>query len=529
MPRIERRPAATTRRTDTSPSPEKLDPKPIRTWTAAGTVSPTALRGRGVRDAALPAMGTFKGVTNAQLVAALSSADQTRHLELKAGRTKAAALVTPEDGSAKVKAFHMAALGSDQTGVEFPLQMARIGEVEGFNVVLRVPAGSENEFKELLAKEKLNNVVLVSVKDSEELDFWSEDQGELHTDGSVSVPRSLQGSNALTGDEQLKALTQGRLERLHPRTPVDLSTSEKVFEARRKHPDVAFSGVGAVGARGGQRAIVAVAVGGKKDLRVSNGYLEGGNALVGRRADGAGYAVIGADSVALSRAALSKELGRKLSEGDVRKLLAQDYGVDEQQLVVVEQPGDFHIDMHMALLPGGKAVVNDAAAVFELQKKWLTEDLARTRPTPPPAGASAAVRAKYADDKELWNINKEALPSQLEGLEKGSRLAVQHEARMVKDLEQSGVRVERLPGVFPPAHGLERMNFLNLEQGQNQKGEHFVVALGGDARAEKLVAERLAAVSGKPLRVHFLDRNLTETTLNAGGGISCRTKVETGS
>lgn len=522
MPRIDRR-TTTTPRIGAASSASRLDQKAIRTWTATG---PTPLRGRGVRDVPLPEPVAFKGVTNTQLVSALSRADQTRHLELKAGRTRAAPLVSPEDGSTKVKAFHMAALGADQTGIEFPMQMAHIGEAEGFRVVLRVPAGSEPEFKARLAAEKLDNVTLVPVKDSEELDFWSEDQGELHTDGSVSVPRSLQGSNTLSAEEQLRALTAGRFERLHPRTQVDLSTDAKLMAALQKHPDTAFSGVGAVGARGGQRAIAAVAVGGKKDLRVSNGYLEGGNALVGRRASGAGYAVVGADSVALSRAALSKELGRSLSEGEVRKLIAQDYGVTEGELLVVEQPGDFHIDMHMALLPGGKAVVNDAAAAFALQKKWLTEDLANSKPTPLPAGASAAVRARYDNAKALWDISKEVLPRDLETLERSARSASENEARMVRDLEKGGVKVERMAGVFPPSHGLERMNFLNLEQGQNPKGEHFMVALGGDARAEKMVAEKLAAATGKPVRVHFLSRNLTATTLNAGGGISCRTKVE---
>ncbi|MEW5742708.1 MAG: hypothetical protein AB1938_27570 [Myxococcota bacterium] len=503
---------------------EKLDKQPIRTWTASG---PTPLRGKGVRDAALPAMGDFKGVTNQQLVAALSKADTTRLLELKAGKTKPAALVTPEDGSAKVKAFHMAALGADQTGIEFPLQMAKIGEAEGFRLVLRIPAGMEKDFQKELAKEKLDNVTLVPVKDSEELDFWSEDQGELHVDGSVSVPRSLKGSKELSQEELLKAITKDRLERLHPDAKVDLSTTDKLWAARKKYPEVAYANVGAVGERGGQRAIAAIALGGKKDLRVSNGYIEGGNALVGRRADGTGFAVVGADSISASKAALSKELGKALSEDDVRTLVAQDYGVDVKQLVVVEQPGDFHIDMHVTLLPNGKALVNDAATVFALQKQWLTEDLERTKPTPPPAGASKAAVARYNDEKELWDIRKEGLPNRLKELEAHARRAGAAEARTVKDLEAAGISVERMPGVFPPAgDALPRMNFMNSEKGLNHKGEPFVVALGGDPRAEKLVAQALSKAAGTSVRVHFLDRRLTETTLNAGGGISCRTKIE---
>lgn len=527
MPRIDasrpRQPIAPAKPSNDSAAAAKLDKEAIRTWTATG---PAPLRGKGAKDAALPEISAFRGVTNTQLVNALSTADQTRALELKSGKTKAASLVTPEDGSVKVKAFHMAALGSDQTGIEFPIQMAKIGEAEGFHLVLRIPAGQEKDFQKELAKEKLNNVTLVPVKDSEELDFWSEDQGELHTDGSVSVPRSLQGSKAISQEELLRAITEARFERLHPRTRVDLSTAEKLYDARRKHPDVAYSNVGAVGERNGQRAITAIAVGSKKNLRISNGYIEGGNALVGKRSDGTGFAVVGADSIAASKAALSKELGKKLDDAKVHELIAQDYGVDPKQLVVVEQPGDFHIDMHMALLPGGKAVVNDAMNVFALQKEWITADLERDKPGPLPAGASKSQKAKWEEAKADYDIRKEALPDQLKELEATARRAAEHEARTVKDLEAAGVKVDRLPGVFPPAHGLGRMNFLNVEQGQNQKGEHFMVALGGDARAEKLVAGKLSQLTGNSVRVHFLDRALTETTLNAQGGISCRTKIE---
>lgn len=461
-------------------------------------------------------------VSGAQLVAALTSADQKRALELKSGRTTAAPLVTAEDGSTRVKAFHMAALGSDQTGIEFPLNMARVGKKEGFEVVLRAPVEQEKELKALFAKEKLDNVRLLPVKDGYDLDFWSEDQGEVHTDGSISVPRALTGQ--LSWEDITHALTKARLERLHPGTRVDLSTPDKLQKAREKYPDVAYSSVGAVAERRGQRALVAIALGAKKGLRVSNGYLEGGNALVGRKADGTGYAVVGADSLTVSREALSKELGRKLSDADTRALIAQDYGVATKDLVVVEQPGDFHIDMHMALLPGGKAVVNDALSVFETQKAWLTEHF--KSPPKPPAKRTEAAKLEHELAVEEWKIGKELFRERLSELEQAAKAAAAHEARMVKDLEAQGLEVHRMPGVFPRTHQSPRMNFLNAEQGVNPKGQHFMVLLGGDPRAEAMVKERLSAISGAPVRVHFLDPALTETTLNAMGGLSCRAKVE---
>jgi hypothetical protein len=530
MPRI------TGRSTTVAPSPRKPDaPKPaafdkqdIRTWAAgaSGAPSPAHLKSRGVRDAARPTLEAFRGTTNAQLVAALTSADQTRHTQLKTGKTKAAALVTPEDGTTRVKAMHMAALGADQTGLAFPAAIARIGKAEGFTVVLRVPSEDEKNLKALFAKEKLDNVTLVPIKDSQDLDFWSEDQGELHADGSVSVPRSLTGSSAMDGAELADVIIRGRMARLHPNANVVLSSAADAVKAREKYPDIAFSSVGAVGERGGQRAIAAVALGGKKELRVSNGYIEGGNALVGRRTDGTGFAVVGADSIAASQAALSKELKREVSLAETRSLIAQDYGVDTEQLVVVEQPGDFHIDMHVALLPGGKAVVNDPLAVFELQKKRLTEDLEKSAPKPPGPKASKRALEDYRYELSIHETDKGDLPERLAKLEREAKAAARAIERTIRDLEKGGVAVSRMPGVFPSSYPLERMNFMNAEQGRNAKGEHFAMLLGGDPRAEKVVAKALASTSDRPLRVHFLPRHLTATTLNAMGGISCRAKVE---
>jgi hypothetical protein len=470
-------------------------------------------------------VGIGKPVSHTKIVDSLIRADQARLADLKAGTTKAAMLVVPEDGTSKVKAVHMAALGADTTGMEFPLEMARVGKREGFDVVLRVPAGEEKRIAKAFANEKLSNVKLIPVKDSAELDFWSEDQGELHTDGSVSVPRSLFGGGAIQGPELDKVLTAARLERMHPGKKVDLSTPEAVAAARSKFPEVAYSGVGAVAERGGQRAIAAIALGEKKGLRVSNSYIEGGNALVGRRAKGEAFAVVGADSLAVSKAALSKELGRPVTDAEVRRLIAQDYGVAPKELVVVEQPGDFHIDMHMSLLPGGKAIVNDAMQVFELQKKWMAEDHARAKPKPPPPGASAAVREQYANDKALWDIRNESLPGEIKELGKAARRAAASEERMVRDLKKGGVEVNRVPGVFERTQSLPMMNFMNFEHGQNAKGEHFIVSLGGDSRAQQIIASKLEAITGK-VNLHFLNPALTEATLSAQGGVSCRAKLE---
>ena len=131
------------------------------------------------------------------------------------------------------------------------------------------------------AKEKLSNVTLLPVAQGEDLDFWSEDQGEIHVDGSVSVPRRLGDKGKMPQAEVSQAIHSDRLARMHPKSKADTSTPAGTAAALQKHPDVAFSGVGAVGDRGGQRAMAAIAQ--SKGVRMSTGYLEGGNTLVGRQ------------------------------------------------------------------------------------------------------------------------------------------------------------------------------------------------------------------------------------------------------
>ena len=62
---------------------------------------------------------------------------------------------------------------------ELVSQMAKIGEVEGFRVVLRVGDYSVDSMKRELREANLQNVTLLPIKDPAEEDFWSEDYRDL--------------------------------------------------------------------------------------------------------------------------------------------------------------------------------------------------------------------------------------------------------------------------------------------------------------------------------------------------------------
>ncbi|MBL8955282.1 MAG: hypothetical protein JNK82_31200 [Myxococcaceae bacterium] len=453
-----------------------------RTWLLGGgaaTHVPLRSLELGERSATPPAL---REVSETELRARVNEQQQARAVELAAGRPRPAARATPEDGSVKVRAFHLAAFRDG--GQEYAYALARIGQREGFDVVLRVPSEHLAVRREELALRKLTNVQLQPIAEAnlhgpERLDGWSEDQGELHLDGSVSVLPRLPPGAAL-----FRAVLAER-------------------EQRLRGAGGPFPSVGAVSERNAERALAAIAVGRDAGLRTATTYLEGGNTLTGTLPSGEGYALVGRDSFTASRLLLEHELGRAVTADELTARVAEDLGVETKHVFAVEQPGDFHLDMKMMLLPGGHVVVNDAAQAAGLQATWLREEHAeRGVPVPPELEAALAREAQRA------------------------KTVAAAEALAVRDLAGTGLTVHRMAGVFAALPGRGAMNFLNGEAAQNAKGEAFYVALGGDARAEAHVVGELGALPGGARRVHFISRSLSAETLTHHGGLSCRTKLE---
>ncbi len=509
----------------------KLEKKPIRTWTFEnGAAREVALK---ASRAPLPAATKYPELSEKELAKAVKAGHAARLKELKAGATREGAMVMPEDGGVRAKAYHLASLGTDATGFAFPLAMADLGKAEGFRVVLRIESDRAPQLTQVLEKRGLQDfVTLVPLKVNEgmkydDLDFWSEDQGELHVDGSVSVPRSMKQGEGIGEVAAWRTIVAERMKRLHPNTKFGPKTDDEWRAALEKHPDVAFGAVGGVSTRGGQRALAAIALATGKKVTVTNGYAEGGNSLVGRRASGEGYVVVGKDTLAVSRAQLEKDLGRVVTDAELTAYLAADYGVAPAGIVPVEQPGDFHVDMHMMLLPGGHVVLNDALAAFELQRQWRTADVEAKKPVDPGPGASKQKREDYGYALDDWKYERQNLPDELRRMEQRAKEHAKFEARVLKDLQAGGLTVHRMAGVFPSTTGGDPMNFLNGEAAVGADGRGFYIALGGDPRAEAYVVQKLAGELPSALsRVHFLDRVLTGYTLNAMGGLSCRAKLE---
>ena len=469
----------------------------------AGGWSPKA----GGAKRAAPVEVRDDSVGTSQISRALEAAAKTRLGWLKDfSKAQRPSTVLPEDLSLHVKTFHMAVTGGDVTGGGLVPHMARIGKAEGFGLVVRtIP-----EFKAQLEKEYraagLDNVEVVTMQtpNFEGGDFWTEDQGDLDAKGDVAVPALLRkGKQPPSFTGQAEAIN-GRVSR------------------GWKDPQ-AVPVVGAVGMRDSQESLAALAVAAGRKLRVNLSHVEGGNQLTGTLPSGERYALVGKDSMVVTGALLSRELGRRATLDDVRRAIAADLGVSPQHVFDIEQPGDFHLDMAMSLMKPGQVLLNDAQAAFTAQSKWLEDDQAKKKPEQRPSESPDKFKQRLGE----WTEDGKVLVEQLKGLKKATAVKAGLEKLAERDLKAAGLQVVRVPGVFlePRLPTKQVMNFLNGEGGIGASGKSFFITQGGDPRAQAQFKQALDASVGVG-HVHFLDRTLSALTLGDLGGISCRARAE---
>lgn len=370
----------------------------------------------------------------------------------------------------------------DRVSLGYIEQMARIGQVEGFQLVAsarpeELAAGRRKADRQL--RDGIQWLANPGGHDS-----WVEDHGEFTSSGEAIVPARL----APDSDDIEDWVIRGRRNRYQQRA-----------EEGKPRPRADFALQGLVNRRQSQEEVVATALAlGMKGIHSAKSYVEGGNMLAGQRPDGTPYALVGEDSLEVTRRLLSKDA----TPAQARQQVAHDYALPAEHVIAVEQPGDFHIDMAMSLAGPGQVILNDARKVLELQRGWLKEHY-----------------------EHKW-FGKEELPEQLEAVEKKAERQAVYEDLVAEQLQDAGLEVFRVAGCFPKSAANPEMNFLNLRQGTNEQGQVFAVALGGEPRAEKAFAESLLGeIPSSYQRIHFLDRRLTEESLKFKGGIKCRSKI----
>jgi hypothetical protein len=218
-----------------------------------------------------------------------------------------------------------------------------------------------------------------------------------------------------------------------------------------------------------------------KGQQVAHGraYIEGGNMLTGEDAQGRPIILVGKDAIAATQAAMLS------TEAEVIQFIAQDFGVAVDQIVPVEQPGEFHIDMGILFVGNGVVFVNDSAAKF-----GETAFHRRGEPTGPPKGQLRAKDlAKRLEDQAADDV------------------AAAH-LNVVRGKFQDG-------GIF---------NFLNGEFVRTKDGKDVYLTNGGPKQLQEWFTETLLGFRKDLAGVIYTPIEIGQATLRDKGGLGCRAK-----
>ncbi len=421
-----------------------------------------------------------------------------------------ASAALPEDGTLRPTTYYMH-LG-DRPSPAYIEQMRTIGGKEGFNVVA---VGSPREMQDLGALQGR----VKAVEHPGGSSVWIEDFMTYTESGDVIVPPKI------LSDAPFRAPATAHAELGIPKGVIGQQ--------------------GAVSLHGASDAGIALGTAGDRKVFQASTYVEDGNFIPGTLADGTPYAIVGKDSLRISREHLREALkAPHLTDADTLAIMAKDYGIKPENLFAIEQPAEFHLDMRMLAVGPKEIVLNDSMAAAEKQAQWWIDDYTRAQPKAPPRGATKAEREAYQRDFSKWMSKSGELDDAIARLKKNAADASKVEALTVADLEHQGFKVHRIPGVFErhwqydPATAWMNtpenaknytgmMNFFNGEQAVDDAGKKYFITLGGDQRAEDYFFERvLRETSVAYDRIYFMARNLTDQTLELAGGINCRVKPE---
>lgn len=435
----------------------------------------------------------------------------------------------PEDGTLAVHTFHMAVAGNateiadfspfmnieNCVDVDYVENMANICGPLGIRLLVHAPAQHASTLShELIKSRKLQNCEVVALAYCGSA--WLQDSGDFTIQGKICIPAPSPWMDHSSADVIARIsniIYHDRIRRLYDCEP-DVSLSDS--ELRENYPEAyAFAVQGAVCGTQSYIDKIALALAGNFELTLDLGHVEGGNRLSGRRADGSPYAIVGADSIALSLAIMRSGGAPDATFEDAKHAVACSSGVSDADLIVVEQPGDFHLDTRMKLMPNGVVLLNDAMAVCNLSEKVLRKDHESRRPP--------SMRTANNLQKK-WQAESAKLEADISTMRETALLMAALEARTDTQLRAAGLTVHRIAGCFQAPYG--PMNFLNSVSGIAPTGEHFFITQGGHNDAVIAFMSGIDPFLGEGDVLYFLDEAASINSLTRDGGAACRMKAE---
>ncbi|MDA0267171.1 MAG: hypothetical protein O3A14_09460 [Cyanobacteria bacterium] len=215
-------------------------------------------------------------------------------------------------------------------------------------------------------------------------------------------------------------------------------------------------------------------------VRHIRAYIEGGNMITGEDATGNSVILVGKDAIGVTAHLY------QLNDDDVRQIICEDLGLDSiSQVIAVEQPGQFHLDMGLLFVGHGVVIVNDSGEALK-----DAVEMAELVPCMTTNTMAAKLTLQY-------------------GLEETA----------AQDLMVAGLVVRREQLAQDTLY-----NFFNGEFVEGQDGCQYYITNGGPREQEERFEALMVGEWQTVEKVMFSPQDVAQKSLQEWGGVGCRLK-----
>ncbi|NER93765.1 MAG: hypothetical protein F6J86_07970 [Symploca sp. SIO1B1] len=383
------------------------------------------------------------------------------------------ALPQKKTPSGRVKVLHLNYTRSQkgelvETEIEHLRFFAKTSKELGLRLEILTNSKSREDVAQELNQDEYQELEYNITISQKPVSKWAEDSVEYLENGKVAVLKQF-------NDELLqKAMTEGRRHRWQGKL-----TQENLEEALEE--DHLWIPLG-IRVNASETVIERERAAQNQGQEVANirAYIEGGNMITGEDATGKPVIIIGQDAIATTAYIY------QIDDNDVRRIICEDFGLATiEQVICVEQPGQFHLDMGMLCIGNGIVIVNDSSE--ELKDAIEMAEMV-------PCLTTEKMAAKLQLQFEL-------------------------EEEAATDLEEVGIKVIR--------RKLEKYmmyNFFNGEFVQGKDGENYYITNGGPEEKEEEFEALMVQEWKVVKKVIFSPIVAAQQSFKDRGGVGCRIK-----
>ena len=219
---------------------------------------------------------------------------------------------------------------------------AQTAQTLGIHLEILTHTPDRQDVEDMLTTEPFTSLDYRIIETPQSISKWAEDSVEYLANGDVAVLTPLH-------DDLLEwAMKEGRRRRWCAH--VKAKRLEEMLEDDHLWLPL---GIRVNSSETGQeRKQVAQSMG--ISVRQMRAYIEGGNMIAGEDHSGGTVILVGKDAIATTACLYH------LTQDQVRQVIADDFGLDIDQVIAIEQPGQFHLDMGLLFIGDGVVILNDS-------------------------------------------------------------------------------------------------------------------------------------------------------------------------